>query len=376
MEFVSNNGTPDVQEVVALLDTNTTFGTLNTNPVVMRPTHPQDREFLGWSASPGGAVIPDTEQWVQWSPRRVYARWGPGEQVNPYQIAIGFHGNGGTPEHQMILADLQDDGVTYVLRAAPGTVTRMMGTTSLDFLGWFAGALNFDDAAPFTYASPREFYAQWDEFFLEFRFDGDNSNPNPRSFDYIRIPVTPGQPIDWTASTDAAYVYAIDCEETTGTFGPGVDTLVQGWAFWGWFDNITERADGRYRPLVGSIGWSDLLFDPDFYFDEQDFEDLGDGLVISFTGIWSLWGDADDSDQVDALDVQLINEWIYDDLLIWMGLDPHFDNPINLRASRVTLPADGVVSANDVQRINEWLYDELLGVMGLDPHFFAVLGAR
>jgi len=227
--------------------------------------------------------------------------------------------------------------------------------------------LSHADVASFTVSGGITFTAQWRlNYFLEFRFDGDNSNPNARAFDYIRIPVTPGQTFDWTSSVGATYVYAIADEPTTGTFDKTDDALVQGWAFWGWFDNIQTRADGRNRPVVGSIGWD--LSSPDFIFHVEDFETLGNGNVIVFTAIWSLWGDANDDDQVDSADVLLINQWLFDGTLA----NPHFDNPINLGAANVTVPADRIVTSADVLRINQWLFDRTLTI----PHFFAVLGRR
>ena len=375
MEFVSNNMTPEVQLVTAFIGPGATFGNLDTNPVVMRPTHPLGIRFLGWSETPSGPlnIIPDDADWTgMFTPTRVYARWSLEPEIDPPYIAIGFYGNGGGPDRQVVLAYLYDGAEFFgSLQEEPQDPEH---PNELAFLGWHTAITNNTGerlvaGRPITYDDVRIFYAHWERFFLEFRFDGENSNPNERGFDYIRIPVTPGEPIDWTSSADAEYVYAVGDMLSTGT--PTVD-LVQGWALWGWFDNLGPRAtDGRYRPIVGTSGW-DLSCLDEFVFDEADFDTLGDGSVISFTAIFSLWGDADDNDEVDAEDVLLMNRWLYDQLLIQLGADPHFQLPINLRAANVTV--SGTVDADDVLRMNQWLYDQLLIQLGADPHFFAVLG--
>ena len=376
MTFVNNNGTGTVQEVVALLDNTSRFGTMDTDPVVVRPTHPDGLRFLGWSLTPTGTpvvLIPNDTVWTQWNANRVYARWdnGPIEPVD--YIPLAFFGSGGTPAIQLILADLYDGATFFGSLQTP--LQAVTHPDDLDFLGWFteAGGNGQELLAgrPITYDGPRAFHAHWESFFLEFRFDGDNSNANPRPFDYIRIPVTPGEPVDWSTA-DGQYVRNIGDVITTGVFNATTDTLVQGHAFWGWFNNITTRADGRDRPLVGATGWD--LSTPNLSFTEAQFDTLGDGKVISFTAIFSLWGDADDNDNVDSFDVLLINQWLHDQDLIAWGQPPRFDNPINLRAANVTVPANGIVTSFDTLRINQWLHDQDLIAWGQPPRFFAVLG--
>jgi len=78
----------------------------------------------------------------------------------PLTIAITFEGNGGTPEYQEILADLQADD-TYVLRSQPEEPTREHHV----FAGWFTarvGGVELSDVEfSFSYDSPRVFYARW-----------------------------------------------------------------------------------------------------------------------------------------------------------------------------------------------------------------------
>jgi hypothetical protein len=198
---------------------------------------------------------------------------------------------------------------------------------------------------------------------LEFRFDGDNSNPNTRPINYIWIPVEPGVPVDWT-TPDGQYVLSIGDIPPTGNPGPG-GHFEQGASFWGWFDNLTARAsDGRVRPAdLRATGWD--LEATNFTFTEAQFNTLGNGTVISFTAIYSLWGDANDDDIVDSEDIQLISQYIFDRPLPV----PFFNNPINLRAANVTV--SGRVDSYDIQRLSQYLFDR-----PLRPNVFfgAVLG--
>jgi len=384
MTFVSNNGTPEVQEVSAIITPSvTTFSTLDTNPVVLRPTHPADLRFLGWSrtAAPGSAIIDPNTPWTNaLNPGlaadylTVYAQWGPGPEVHDDYIALGFYGNGGDPERQTFLVPLTNGAHTITTAFLEDVVETPDHPDDLEFLGWYTainGGEQLVAGRIITENGIRIFHANWERFFLEFRFDGDNQGTDTR--EPIRIAVTPGDPVDWTTPEGVA-VRAIGCVDTTGNFGPNVDDLVHGWAFWGWFDNIAVRADGRTRPPVGTQGWDLTVLG--LTFTEAQFASLGDGNVITFYAIWSLWGDADDNDHVDASDVLLINQYLFDRFLVEeLGDDPLFENPINLRASAVTRPTNGVVTASDVLRINQYLFDRfLVEELGDDPLFYAVLG--
>jgi len=366
MTFVHNNMTTDEQEVEAWVGPGTTFGNLDTNPVVVRPTHPSGYRFLGWSLTRTGVVIADNTPWNPWSATRVYARWDSDQdEIYPDEISIAFYGAGGNPQRQLVLADLHDTATFF--DSLQSVVQTPIHPDALDFLGWWTemggNGTELRAGDPITYGGARIFFADWESFFLEFRFDGDNSNPNPRPFDYIRIPVTPGEPVDWT-TVDGAYVRAIGDILTTGSWG--TNDLVEGHSFWGWFDNIVRRADGRDRPAVGSEGWD--LGASNFTFTEAQFETLGDGMVISFTAIYSLWGDADDNDVVDPDDVLLMNRWLFDDAF---G-HPYFGSPINLRAANVTVsnPPGERINPDDALRLNRWLFDVAFG----HPYFNAVLG--
>jgi len=394
MVFVSNNLTTDVQEVEAYVILGTsTFGNLDTNPVVVRPDHVLGLRFLGWSFTRNGStgIIADDHSWdnalaplLHPQYRRVYAQWGPGPEVYPNYIAIGFYGNTGLVggnERQVILADLHDEAVFFgSLQEPVGALTHPL---NLDFLNWGTtptGGTPLVAGDPITYDGPRVFYAQWERFFLEFRFDGDNNSTvvaDPSATAYLRIPVTPGVPIDWEASVVHEYIYDFGDRLSTGTPGPSLSdpgTLVQGWALWGWFDNVAldygeanRGFDTRRRPMVGTTGW-DLSDETTFVFSEADFVTYGNGTVIPFTAIFSLWGDAGDNDVVDSADVLLINQWIFDGTL----QNPHFNNPINLRAANVTVPENRIVTSADVLRINQYLFDRTLEIR----HFFAVLGQQ
>ena len=392
MTFVNNNGTGVEQAVVALIGPGSqTFGTLDTNPVVQRPSHPGGYEFLGWSLTPAGPVniIPDSEQWFTWSANRVYARWNTdGTQVYPDEISIAFYGAGGNPPRQLVLADLYD-GATF-FGSLQSTVATPIHPDDLEFLGWFTepggNGVKLEAGDPITYDGPRIFFAHWESFFLEFRFDGDNndrSNLLARPFDYIRIPVTPGEPVDWD-SDDGRYVRAIGNIYTTGSYLPHPGNVVEGHSFWGWFDDdaldygqANRGFDTRRRPMVprcislpGSPARSELGWDigaTDFIFTEAQFETMGDGKVISFTAIFSLWGDADDNDQVNSADILLMEEWLFDRIMP----TPIFSNPINLRAANVTtVGTPGTINSADVLRLEEWLFDRIM------PHaiFDAILG--
>jgi len=390
---VVNNGTPEAQVVDAWITLASTFGTLDTNPVVVRPVHPNGYRFLGWSmnAAAGSQIIaPDTN----WSNalnlllpqyRTVYAQWGPGPEIDPPYIAIGFYGNGGTPPRQVTLADIYPGAEFF--GSLQTTITNPTRGNRI-FHGWHTartGGQELLAGRPVSYNDVRVFFARWDEHFLEFRFDGENSNPNTRAFDYIRIPVLLGEPIDWslaTGPTGAAYVYGIG-NVISGPFDPNTNLpSTEGWAFWGWFDDdvldygLANRppepggAAARRRPMVGSTGWN--LSDPGFTFTQAQFDALGNGYVIRFTAIWSLWGDADDNDVVDPSDILLMDQWLFDNWYYSIMGYRYFDFPINLRAANVT--TSGTVTPSDILRIDQWLFDQWLLSIPIDPYFEAVLG--
>jgi len=163
MNFMGNGGVPENQEVTALISSHwTTFGSMNTNPVVMMPTREGVR-FLGWSASEDGStgIISDNTPWALDSPRTVWAQWEAKVGcVGIPSIAIAFDSNGGgDPEFQVILADWQENDEIFVLRSQPAALTREHHV----FVGWFTarvGGVELSDIE-FTYSSPRVFYARW-----------------------------------------------------------------------------------------------------------------------------------------------------------------------------------------------------------------------
>jgi len=92
----------------------------------------------------------------------------------PLTITITFNGNGGIPEYQEILADLQADN-TYVLRSQPEPAIYQ----SNHFVGWFAISGEFLEVVELSYDGPRTFYARWRFYggILPMIFDGNGGTP-------------------------------------------------------------------------------------------------------------------------------------------------------------------------------------------------------
>ncbi|MCL2392564.1 MAG: hypothetical protein FWC66_08195, partial [Oscillospiraceae bacterium] len=84
-----------------------------------------------------------------------------------------------------------------------------------------------------------------------------------------------------------------------------------GFAFWGWFTEEALDASGRSRnsyrrPTVGTNG-----FDISRVFTEALFNTYADAdNNINLNAIWALWGDVNDDDQINGLDVSLVSQHV------------------------------------------------------------------
>ncbi|MCL2392614.1 MAG: carboxypeptidase regulatory-like domain-containing protein, partial [Oscillospiraceae bacterium] len=84
-----------------------------------------------------------------------------------------------------------------------------------------------------------------------------------------------------------------------------------GFAFWGWFTEEALDASGRSRnsyrrPTVGTNG-----FDISRVFTEELFNTYADAdNNINLNAIWVLWGDVNDDDQVNGIDVSLVSQYV------------------------------------------------------------------
>jgi len=175
------------------------------------------------------------------------------------------------------------------------------------------------------------------------------------------ITVFPNHPIDWDQSPEAQEIYDAGHEFSSGTW----QNPVHGRAFWGWFRAdalVYDRGFSENRPALGATG-EDLRT---LTFTESELED-----GIPMVAVWSLWGDVNDDNTVDAWDVLYLNRWGHDRLLEIFRQPIRFGTQVNLHAADVN--ADGVVDALDVLMMNQWLHDSGFGWPG-PPRFGVVLG--
>jgi len=122
----------------------------------------------------------------------------------------------------------------------------------------------------------------------------------------VTIPVTIGEPIDLTNLHAAMEVLEDEYDMSIGH------------AFWGWFedqvltssgrvrpDNSTSMSAGLRRPTVGTNG-----FDLSQVITQELFDEMAQTATIHFYAIWVLWGDVNDDDEVDPIDVNLLTQYV------------------------------------------------------------------
>jgi|GEM_PF-6537297 len=115
----------------------------------------------------------------------------------------------------------------------------------------------------------------------------------------VIIPVVFGEPLDLSVINN----YLLD------------DVNYYEFAFWGWFtdqaldasdrSSIATTGEPRRRPAVGTTG-----IDVSGIFTEASFNALATNGNIDLYAIWSLWGDVNDDDRVDGVDVDLLRWYI------------------------------------------------------------------
>jgi len=126
------------------------------------------------------------------------------------------------------------------------------------------------------------------------------------SMDSVIVPITIGESISMS-SVAAAMTMLEDRYE-----------LMSGYAFWGWFEDRALSASGRQRPLgstsitmglrrptVGSDG-----FDFSQVISQTLFDALAQNGTIHFYSVWALWGDVNDDDDVDGIDLELLRQFV------------------------------------------------------------------
>ena len=89
-----------------------------------------------------------------------------------------------------------------------------------------------------------------------------------------------------------------------------MDAQESGHAFWGWFTDGALDASGRTRngfrrPSVGATG-----FNINQVFTEALFTQLAVDGNINLYAAWALWGDVNDDDVVNGLDVSLVSQYV------------------------------------------------------------------
>ena len=154
-------------------------------------------------------------------------------------------------------------------------------------------------------------------------------------------------------------------------FGTGTEPHQRGWALWGWFDDNMlatgeARADldngmrrGFRRPAVGLAGFDFSTVLTQTFIDDH-FDNTGN---LDLYIVWSLWGDADDNDVVDGIDVTLISQFVADEaaraINEAMGMPvmviPH-NVVINTIASDVQV--NGIINGVDVTLVSQFVADE------------------
>ncbi|MCL2564066.1 MAG: InlB B-repeat-containing protein [Oscillospiraceae bacterium] len=220
---------------------------------------------------------------------------------------------------------------------------------------------------PFDFNTPitrdTNLIAMWDadgyEFQITFHmYDGSD--------DYEIVEVIPGTALNLTTLADRG----IPVAHILGT------PEAQGWALWGWFSDAqldpatTGRPlrNGFRRPVVGATG-----FPIGSVITQTMIDDLFDanGNLDLFV-IWSLWGDANDDDRVDAADVLQMQRHLHDLLMDLIGQPRTWDVTINQIAANVTV--SGTVGAADILRIERHLHDLLMDMIGQPRIWDIVLG--
>ena len=185
------------------------------------------------------------------------------------------------------------------------------------------------------------------------------------SDEYEVVRVTPNQALSLTALADRG----IPVAHIQGA------PNAPGWALWGWFTDeqldpaTTERQlrNGLRRPTVGDVG-----FDLRAVITEEMIDELFDNRNLDLFAIWSLWGDANDDDRVDAADILQIQRHLHDQLMDMIGQPRIWDVTINEIASNVTMGAR--VDSADILRIERHLHDLLMDMIGQPRIWNIVLG--
>ena len=217
----------------------------------------------------------------------------------------------------------------------------------------------------------------------------------PREFYAIRIPVTPGEEIQWPLTEEQladpsameALLYVV--MSLGNIYG---QPNQPGQAFWGWFefgeedpDDLTYRRHSRTglrRPHLGAecelnhnnlferIAQATTREQIDVIFGEGAY-DRGNGNLDLFS-VWSLWGDANDDDEVTHFDVLQIARYLFDEETYELDGERYFNVAINRNASRVTL-GDRVRHV-DMLQISRYLFDNEVYELDGERYFEVILG--
>ncbi|MCL2367007.1 MAG: carboxypeptidase regulatory-like domain-containing protein [Oscillospiraceae bacterium] len=211
------------------------------------------------------------------------------------------------------------------------------------FLGWYRGVqapangTHIDDLDGLvttdvhTFSMPSEniqYFALWgargiigaDASRITFHlYDGTDN--------YIEVPVAFDEPLAL-----AAVAEYLELRDAQGEF-----------AFWGWFTDEALDASGRTRagrrrPTVGTDG-----FVLPVMFTEAEFNAVATDGNIDLYAIFTLWGDVNDDDEVDGIDLELLRQFV-------RGV-PNVD--IVEPAAKVTRNAD--VSGLDLELLRQYV---------------------
>jgi uncharacterized repeat protein (TIGR02543 family) len=364
-------------------------------PNLAHPTHPQGARFLGWwSEETGGERVLSGDEVTTEENRTLYARWGSIQVVTFDPNEGAFAEGTDLPVTRAVRNDLTIDSYAQAFNAADNLVNGNLLRPTREghtFLGWYTTT---DDEGVrvlstnmVTSDSERILFARWEldlQFYLVFRFDGHNTNPSDE--EPVRIPVTLGEEVEIPAELVGGV------PPTDGILALG--DVAPGHGFWGWFDDqmLDYGAENRphddyRRPMLNAEGWDveSLTLHAECFERHSNGNGNGYGRIfgrsygngdgvyeIHLTAIWFLWGDTNDDDTVGADDARRISQFLYNQLLISLGLPPVFDEPMNELAAKVT--AGTTITGGDIVRLEQWLIDRERVQEGLEPIWNVTLG--
>jgi len=142
-----------------------------------------------------------------------------------------------------------------------------------------------------------------DVFTVTFHFYEADLDPGE---EYLVVPVTPDEAINPDLIPEMPHRLAGHHRE-------------RGYVFWGWFDDDTLDASGRVRAATGfrRPGLGDIAFDLDQILTEDMFDE---NQNIDLFAIWVLWGDVNDDDVINLLDLNLFQQFMADIPTVWVAV--------------------------------------------------------